>query len=270
MECKQCLSKAIMQSGVCLSCGFRNPPLVDKAKEEEEQHRKNALTCSVTGMEFVEVPGGVFDMGDLWGDGDDSEKPVHSVRIQPFQLAKYPVTQDQWEQVMGDNPSDFSGANRPVENVSWDDAQAFIRRLNGMGEGGFRLPSEAEWEYACCSGGKRHKWSGTNSETELQSYGCSMNNSGNNTNPVGQKRPNELGLYDMSGNVFEWCEDGCHDDYEGAPANGSPWTGLGDRRIVRGGSWYYAPNWLRSALRLRFASGLRNNDIGFRLAWNRR
>ena len=119
------------------------------------------LICPVTGMQFVSAPGGSFDMGDVWGDGFGYEKPVHCVTLSPFLVGKYEVTQAQWEKVMGSNPSLFKGADRPVEQVSWDDCQIFIKKLNQQSGRSYRLPSEAEWEYAARSGGMREKWAGT-------------------------------------------------------------------------------------------------------------
>lgn len=242
-----------------------------KQRDAEEELRRDTFTCSVTGMEFVEVAGGVFHMGDIWGEGRDDERPVHSVTLQTFLLAKYPVTQAQWEQVMvGSDPSHFKGADRPVEQVNWNDTRAFIQRLNYMGEGGFRLPTEAEWEYACRSGGKRHKWSGTDSESKLPAYGWFADNSNGSTQFIGQKEANELGLCEMSGNVWEWCEDIYNEDYEGAPSDGSSSLRSGDSRVLRGGSWYNKPHWLRSSLRNWLTPDARLPYLGFRLARNKK
>ncbi len=159
-------------------------------------------------MEFVLVKGGCFEMGDTFGDGADDEKPTYEACLKDFYLGKYEITQGQWKRVMGANPSNFKESDdHPVETVSWNEAQEFIRRLNQMSGKNFRLPTEGEWEYAARSGGKREKWAGTSNETELQDYAWFGSNSGSRTHPVGQKRPNGLGLYDMSGNVSDWVGD---------------------------------------------------------------
>lgn len=163
---------------------------------------------SVTGMEFVYVEGGCFQMGDLFGDGFPDERPVREVCIGACFLGRMPVTQGQWRQIMDGNPAMFKkGDAYPVEMVSFDGAQAFVQRLNAMTEGGFRLPTEAEWEYACRGGGLRQKWSGTSDLEELGDYAWFGGNSNGRTHPVGLKKPNELGLHDMSGIVHEWTGD---------------------------------------------------------------
>jgi len=147
-------------------------------------------------------------MGDTFGDGKKDEKPSHKVCVNDFYLGIYEVTQGQWEKVMGNNPSSFKkGNNYPVERVSWEDVQQFIHRLNSQTGRKYRLPTEAEWEYAARSGGKQEKYAGTNQEGELKEYAWFTANSDFQTHPVGQKRPNGLGIYDMIGNVSEWCAD---------------------------------------------------------------
>ena len=196
----------------------------------------------------------------------DDEKPAHPVRIENFEIGKYEVTQELWEDVTGKNPSAFGDCPRcPVETVSWDDIQAFLRKLNDR-SGQYRLPSEAEWEYAA-RGGQRsqeYQYAGSNDWTAVAWY---YENSSNRTHPVGQKQANELGLFDMSGNVREWVQDCWHESYSVAPSDGQAWE-LGDchRRVIRSGSWYGKPSYVRSANRFWYAIYFRNNNLGFRIA----
>jgi formylglycine-generating enzyme required for sulfatase activity len=230
---------------------------------------EGSLKDSVTGMEFVFIKGGCFQMGDTFGDGYGSEKPVHQVCVDDFYMGKYEVTQGQWETVMGANPSYFKGcgSNCPVESVSWNDVQEFISRLNQRSGKRYRLPTEAEWEYAARSGGKAEKWSGTSSEGELGQYAWYFGNAGGRTHPVGEKRPNGLGLYDMTGNVWEWCSDWYGENYyQNSPRNNPEGPGNGASRVLRGGSWYYgSPRGVRASNRGRLDPTLRYADDGFRL-----
>ncbi len=231
-----------------------------------------------TGMEFVFVKGGCYQMGDTFGDGDSDEKPVHKVCVDDFYMGKYEVTQGQWKAIMGSNPSYFKncGDNCPVEQVSWNDIQDFIRKLNSKTKnnpqapfvkGEFELPTEAEWEYAAKSGGKSEKWAGTSNESELGDYAWYDKNSGSKTHPVGQKKPNGLGLYDMSGNVWEWVNDWYDKDYyKNSPRNNPAGPNSGPYRVLRGGSWGDLPQNIRLAGRYRFLPVNRGNDGGFRLA----
>ncbi|MBF0584821.1 MAG: SUMF1/EgtB/PvdO family nonheme iron enzyme [Magnetococcales bacterium] len=217
-------------------------------------------------MEFVSVPGGTFEMGcGSWqSDCSDNEKPVQTVTVGSFEIGKYDVTQGQWRTVMGSNPSNFTscGDNCPVEQVSWDDVQKFIQKMNARGQGKYRLPTEAEWEYACRSGGRPEKYCGGNDIGRLAWY---TGNSGNKTHPVGQKAANGLGIYDMSGNVWEWtCSDwGKYDD---GGKNHAKCSGGGSLRVDRGGSWDVNPARVRSASRNYYGPGNRNFILGFRLA----
>jgi len=214
--------------------------------------------------EMVSIPGGSFRMGS--NDGGADEKPVHTVSIRPFKLGKYEVTQAQWKAVMGDNPSYFENCDDcPVEQVSWDDVQDYIAKLNRKTGKGYRLPSEAEWEYACRSGGKDERYCGGNNPDSLGWYGS---NSGKKTHPVGRKQANGLGLYDMTGNVWEWTQDCWKGSYQGAPGDGSAWeSGECGRRVLRGGSWDDRPWDLRAAIRLWNTRDNRYSyDSGFRLA----
>ena len=235
----------------------------------------------VKGYEFWMIPveGGIFDMGSPDNDTEASsdEKPQHRVMVSDFYIGKYPVTQGLWKAVMnGENPSNFKGDDRPVEQVSWDDAQGFIKRLNDLTSDTrpaghfYRLTSEAEWEYAA-RGGKYHaegyKYAGSD---RLKDVGWFTSNSGRETKPVGQKQPNQLGIHDMSGNVREWCEDDWHDDYKGAPEDGTAWIdrpNRGSRRVSRGGSWHNPARYCRAAFRSNLTPGYRSTlNIGFRLA----
>lgn len=189
------------------------------------------------GMVFVK--GGCFQMGDIFGDGEINEVPVHKVCVDDFYMGKYEITQRQWTEIMGSNPSHFAGCDEcPVEDVSWENAQEYITRLNQKTGRKYRLPTEAEWEYAARSGGKREKFAGTNKATELGGYAWYEENSSSKTNPVGQKKPNGLGLYDMSGNVFEWVQDWYDREYyKNSPVDNPAGPSGGRHRVIRGGSW---------------------------------
>jgi formylglycine-generating enzyme required for sulfatase activity len=225
------------------------------------------LKDSLTGMEFVYIRGGCFEMGDTFGGGYQNEKPVHEVCVDDFYLGKYEVTQAQWEKVMGNNPSRFKGRDNPVEQASWNDVQQFIERLNNQSERKYRLPTEAEWEYGARSGGKKEKYSGTSQEGVLGQYAWYGNNSGNQTHPVGEKRPNGLGLYDMAGNVWEWCADWYDGNYyKNSPKNNPVGPGNGQVRVLRSGSWVDDPRDVRAAFRTGGLPADRGNYSGFRLA----
>ena len=194
--------------------------------------------------DMVRITGGSFTMGckDAQRDGNcaDDEKPSRTVQVAAFSLGRYEVTQAQWRAVMGENPSYFKNCdNCPVENVSWNDIQEFLQKLNALTGKKYRLPSEAEWEYAARGGNQSrgYLYSGSNDPKEVAWF---SENSGSKTQPVGGKKPNELGLYDMSGNVWEWCEDDWHGTYQGAPTDSRPWVDRprGGSRVLRGGSWY--------------------------------
>jgi formylglycine-generating enzyme required for sulfatase activity len=217
-------------------------------------------------LEMVILPAGSFTMGS---DEFDSAKPKHQVTLKQFAIGKYPVTQEQYEAIMGNNPSRFAkNPKNPVETVSWHDAQNFCQELNQKTGKKFRLPSEAEWEYACRAGTRTRYYFGNN-ENLLGEYAWYNQNSGSKTHPVGQKKPNNWGLYDMSGNLWEWCNDGWHDNYQNAPADGTAWNDNHSQtnyRVLRGGSWFNGPRNCRSANRDGGLAGFRNFFIGFRLA----
>jgi formylglycine-generating enzyme required for sulfatase activity/uncharacterized protein with von Willebrand factor type A (vWA) domain len=212
-------------------------------------------------LELVNLSGGEFTMGgERYGD----EQPKHQVRVAPFAIGKYQVTQAQWQAVMGNNPSRFKGEDLPVESVSWEDAVQFCERLSQLTGVQFRLPTEAEWEYACRAGTTTEYCFGDD-EKQLGEYAWYGNNSGNQTHPVGQKLPNKFGLYDMHGNVWEWCQDLWHENYQDAPTDGSAWLSGGNSglRVLRGGAWYGNSSYCRSAYRGSYGPGVRINYIGF-------
>ncbi len=245
-------------------------------KEQEEQVRlkgeerteEKTVTNSI-GMKFALIPAGKFSMGSPPGEEGryDDEGPVHEVTIRkPFYLGIYPVTQQEWQAVMGENPSFFIDDKLPVEQVSWDDVQDFIMNLNEKeGSDKYRLPSEAEWEYAARAG-TTTRYSFGDDESELDEYGWYDENSNYEIHPVGQKKSNPWGLYDMHGNVWEWVQDEQHDDYGGAPADGSAWEdGSGADRSFRGGSWDTFAEECRSAVRFGIVLDPCDFILGFRL-----
>lgn len=216
----------------------------------------NVLTFYANGVSFqmVEVQGGTFRMGatseqgrDLESDPEDNEKPVHSVTLDSYYIGKTEVTQALWKAVMGNNPSYFKGDKRPVEGVSWYDCQTFFKKLNRLTGKNFRLPTEAEWEFACRGGNnsKGYEYSGSN---DLFRVTWNKENSGDQTHPVGTKAPNELGLYDMGGNVWEWCSD-WYGSYTSNPQTNPTGPTSGSSRVCRGGSWRDFAWCCRSSLR---------------------
>ena len=279
---------------------FAQLKLVDSsAKVEEEkaiaEQKANKLK-SIT-ENFVYVEGGTFGMGS--NNGYSFEKPVHNVTLSSYYVAKTEVTQIQWAAVMGNNPSDFKGDNRPVECVSWYDAIVFCNKLSMMDKktpvysvngktdpdtwnykpcqgnsisgtitmniksNGYRLPTEAEWEFAAWGGKKRkgYKYSGSDNLSRVAWYD---DNSGNKTHDVAKKSPNELGLYDMSGNVWEWCWD-WYGSYGSSAQTNPVGPSSGDSRVRRGGSWVYDSDFCRVTFRINDGPDGRNHYVGFRL-----
>ncbi|MBD2487435.1 caspase, EACC1-associated type [Aulosira sp. FACHB-615] len=246
-------------------------------------------------LEMVSIPGGTFLMGSPESEEgrSDDESPQHNVTVQPFFMGKFPVTQAQWQAIAGfdkvnidlnPDPSRFKGANRPVECVSWDDAVEFCARLSKKTGKIYRLPSEAEWEYACRAGTTTPFYFGETITTELANYqGTDWEYSGTTypgnygqgpkgeyreqTTEVGKFPANPFGLFDMCGNVWEWCQDEWHENYNNAPTDGSAWLSENDnqKRLLRGGSWFYVPRYCRSALRIRFERVNGNYSVGFRV-----
>ena len=259
-------------------CGKPVPDLIAKIKDEKiELHELSPVPDvwvedRVEGLhlEMVLVPGDSFLMGSPTGEGGDSERPQHNVTLQPFLIGKYPVTQAQWKAVVAlpmvtrdlkADLSKFSGENRPVETVTWDDAIEFCRRLSKQTGRDYRLPTEAEWEYACRARTNTAFHFGDIWKSELANYSTDQ------TTDVGTFPANAFGLYDMHGNVWEWCQDHWNKSYEGAFPDGSAWIEGGDScyRTIRGGSWDYTPWYCRSASRHNFIFHYDDSDIGFRV-----
>jgi formylglycine-generating enzyme required for sulfatase activity len=220
-------------------------------------------------LEMVAIPGGTFLMGSPKGEGNDQEKPQHQVKVPAFYMGKYPVTQAQWERVailpkvkidLNPKPSKFKGANLPVERVSWHDAQEFCARLSNCTGKLYRLPRETEWEYACRANTTTPYYFGNSITTDLVNH----NKKYGQTTYVGKFPSNAFGLYDMHGNIWEWCEDGLLLNYANAPNNDKAWTN-NNKRILRGGSWCYHARDCRSAARDYAAPDNRYGNYGFRL-----
>ena len=238
-------------------------------KEETPAERREALADPIKPIEFVLIKGGCFQMGDTFGDGQADEKPVHTVCVDDYYMGKYEVNQGQWQSVMGSNPSFFKdcGEKCPVEQVNWNDVQEFIKKLNAKTGKAYRLPTEAEWEYAARSGGKKEKYAGTSSDAELGKYAWYSANAGGSTHPSGQKQPNGLGLYDMTGNVWEWCQDWYGEKYYSqSPRKNPSGPPSGTRRVLRGGAWLFEPAGIRAAIRYGLVPVSRSDLYGFRLS----
>jgi formylglycine-generating enzyme required for sulfatase activity len=231
----------------------------------------NTYTNSI-GMKFVLIPAGIFMMGadKDFEEADDWELPRHQVTIsKPFYLGVYEVTQEQWTAVMGNNPSKFKGEDNPVETVSWEDAQDFIKRLNQKeGHSRYRLPTEAEWEYAARAGSTSTYYFGDD-ESQLGDHAWYWDNSGSTTHPVGQKRPNAWGLYDMIGNVWEWNQDRYGETYyANSPSSDPTGPSSGPYRIFRGCGWITDVGYCRSDSRGGDEPARRIEIRGFRLAFS--
>ena len=217
----------------------------------------------VAGIYFTHVTGGCYKMGDTFGDGAENEKPPHDACVSDFEMAVEETTQGQWKKVMGGNPSFFKtcGDDCPVESVSWNDVQEFITKLNRQSGKEYRLPTEAEWEYACRSGGKNEKYCGGNDVMAVAWY---FSTSDNHTQPAGRKQPNGLGLTDMSGNVREWVSDWYEDIYSSVKDNPLG-PSAGSSRVIKGGGWYMLPRNVRASVRSSLPPAEHTNDVGFRL-----
>ena len=264
--------------------GLGEPKILTSRRTVDVEYRAEDLGKGVQ-LQLVVIPGGTFRMGSPTGekDRDSDEGPQHNVTIQPFLMGRYAVTQAQWEQVsaltkvkidLEADPARFKGANRPVERVSWYEAIEFCARLSKATGKEYRLPSEAEWEYACRAGTTTPFYFGETIATNLANYdGNYTYGQGTKgeyrqqTTEVGQFPPNAYGLYDMHGNVYEWCADHWHASYEGAPTDGTTWLSSdeGAYRLLRGGSWHDLPWYCRSAFRRRHLPDGRYYHLGFRV-----
>ncbi|PCI38560.1 MAG: hypothetical protein COB46_11095 [Rhodospirillaceae bacterium] len=225
-----------------------------------EKRFKDCDTCP----EMVVIAPGSFEMGEPTRD----RKPVHTVHIAySFAVGKYEVTQAEWRAVMGDNPSQFQGDNRPVERVTWNEVQVFLDKLSQKTGQNYRLLTETEWEYVARAG-TTTKWTCGQKKSCVKEYGWYRGISDRKTQPVGQKKPNPFGLYDMAGNVGEWTADCYQDSYEGLPGDGTfvPPTKECHKRVVRGGSWKYLPRDLKPATRSKTFVTFELGEVGFRVA----
>jgi len=244
---------------VCLLLGL--PGITVNAHAEPAAG--TAWTEPKTGMKFVWVPTGCFEMGS---NSDKSEQPVHKVCLNGFWMGRHEVTQGQYQQVTGDNPSKVKASHNPVENVTWINAIDFSLQMSSFTGTKIRLSSEAQWEYACRAGGAHEKFCGRGDQPDqIAWYG---GNSGNQTHQVGQREANNWNLNDMSGNVWEWTSDCWKGDYNGTPTNGSAWEGQRDppcnAYILRGGSWRTKLTGLRASYR-KYSDFLGQDDVGFRV-----
>ncbi|MEL6322106.1 MAG: formylglycine-generating enzyme family protein [Cyanobacteria bacterium J06626_14] len=243
------------------------------AQEPSTENYREKLPHGVH-LEMVYIPEGIFLMGSPENEADryKDEGPQHRVAVPAFYMGKYPVTQKEWfivstfpqvERKLESEPSHFKGDDLPVEMVSWHDAVEFCKRLSKHTRQNYRLPSEAEWEYACRARTTTAYSFGDFITAEQANFVVNVGK----TTPVGKYRPNTFGLYDMHGSVWEWCLDHWHENYDGAPADGSAWVSGGDSdsRVIRGGSWAYAPRNCRSAYRYFNNRDNRNRFIGFRV-----
>ena len=251
------LPLVVMQAGTLAGCSGTTASTAVSGSDR---------TFTVRGVTFVmkAVAGGTFRMGSDDGDADGKEKPVHSVTLPDYMLGETEVTQELWQAVMGSNPSAFKGASHPVEKVLWSDCQAFIRKLNELTGERFRLPTEAEWEFAARGGSqsKGCQYAGSNAIDEVAWY---RENSDSTTHDVKTKAPNELGLYDMTGNVLEWCQD-WYGSYPAAAQTSPTGPATGTAHAFRGGSWFSTAVFCRMTYRNYVAPSFSFNNLGFRLA----
>ena len=229
----------------------------------DDPSESDGLEITVDGVSFkmIKVEGGTFQMGSE--NGDEDEQPIHSVTLSGYYIGETEVTQALWQTVMGSNPSEIKGDNLPVERVSWDACQEFISKLNQKTGRRFALPTEAQWEFAARGGNKSrgYEYSGSNNIDDVAWY---TDNSSEQTHPVSTKMANELGLYDMSGNVSEWCAD-CYGDYSSSSQTDPVGPETGSNRVLRGGSWHGDGRYCRSTYRYINYPDIRYYYNGFRL-----
>ncbi|MDY3216477.1 MAG: bifunctional serine/threonine-protein kinase/formylglycine-generating enzyme family protein [Sodaliphilus sp.] len=248
-----------------------NPAEAERKRKEVGEKTTKTFKVGSVSFDMVWVEGGTFRMGATSEQGSgafDCEKPVHSVTLSGYYIGKTEVTQALWKAVMVSNPSKFIGDNLPVESVSWDDCQEFIRKLNSLTGQNFRLPTEAEWEFACRGGNnsRGYIFSGSNYIDNVAWYDGNYGNSGGKTHPVATKLPNELGIYDMTGNVWEWCSDWYGTKYSSGAQTNPKGPYDGSYRVSRGGSWIDYAGSCRSSFRGRDSPGDRNKYLGLRLS----
>jgi len=265
------------------------PEATNLNKGDIDSFRENIMGIrtykdKLTGMEFVYVKGGCFSMGDQFGEGDKDEGPAHEVCVDDLYVAKFEVTQGIWEKIMGSNPSHYkTGDNYPVDSVSWDDTQNFIKRLRQTSGNKYRLPTEAEWEFTAKCGGQNLRYSGFSEQNEAQLFAnvCDINcrfdwkdkfinDNYSEGAPVGSYRPNSLGIYDMTGNVWEWCEDSYNASYYSYSPRENPMSSNGSGiKTFRGGSWSNDSLSARTTNRVAFQQNKSGFDLGFRIVLNR-
>ena len=277
-KCPKCGTTFPYEGIFCPECGTRvRVESIEKDRTSIMDMHPEELEFMVGSCSFkmIKVDGGTFTMGATVEQEDeafDDERPAHKVTLSDYYIGQTEVTQALWTAVMGNNPSLFKGDNRPAEGVSWDDCQAFVEKLNRLLSsqlGGMRfvLPTEAQWEFAARGGNKSkgYKYAGSNNDDDVVWF---CDNSYEQTHPVAQKKPNELGLYDMSGNVLEWCQDWYDDEnyYRISPENNPQGPADGEERVTRGGSWgdsaYY---YCRVSCRNKHTPDFRDDYLGFRL-----
>lgn len=251
------------------------PPTDDELGIEEEMKKeaeKKKEEKPIPPIKMVFVKGGCFEMGDYTGEGDDDERPVHEVCVTDFYIAEAEVTQELFEAVMGYVPGRYTPdaprhPNQPATNIAWNIANEFVKTLNKRTKGFYRLPTEAEWEYAARDRGQKMKWPGFNNEGEAGDYAWFVDNGDDQVHDVKQKKPNGLGLYDMAGNVWEWTEDYfAFDFYQASPKNDPYGPEMSLYRTVRGGSAADSIYKLRTTYRYAIQPALRQPNVGFRIA----
>ncbi len=253
---------------------YNNTSSTSSTDEIIEEHdtpisvAKEVITVNGVSFTMIEIEGGKFTMGATKvqsTSSDDNEKPEHMVALTTYKIGETEVTQELWKAVMFNNPSYFNGNLLPVESVTWNDCQEFIRRLNDITGRNFRLPTEAEWEYAARGGKNKrdYKYSGSNNIDEVAWF---RSNSDGTTHRVGSKLPNRLGIYDMSGNVWEWCQDWYGNYYDIGLEQNPTGPNSGTRKVLRGGSWFFVDRTCRISMRSGNEPTCRAYNIGLRLA----